>query len=384
MYLDNYLDDITLEYLLKYLEYKKWNIDNEFPNKNLILLEKEYDDDIYTITIPAKETFKYFKRKLNLSIELLSELDEISKDDLLKDIIFYNKNCKNNDLITSKDRLSIRIKSPISEDGSLPLDYATSVVTGIKKLLTSAIYIEKNSPTPVLSSNYNYKTIAGELKNYKFAQSEYGSYIFNIDIESATDTTQISFDFDNKNFITPSRKVIRRIQNGIYDIQNKKLEEVCENSYKKGLNANMCDAILDFKNSEIPVIVESKIKWDSTLPIPDDIKDTICIKDSDFDVLDLISKKYKEKNIEKMTLEGFIIEMHNNENANSSRRITRYIIMITYINEAPHKVKLYLNEYDYRLACDAHRKGSMISVEGLVIPKSKNYVLEDYINFKVL
>ncbi|EGT3616143.1 hypothetical protein FHH43_07850 [Clostridium perfringens] len=385
MYLDNYLDYITLDSLLRYLEYKEWNINNDFPNKNLILLEKKYDaDDVYTITLPAKETLKDFKRRLTFAIESLAELDEISKNDLLKDIIFYSKNLKKNESIVSKDRLSIRIKSDISEDGSLPLDYASSVVNGIKKLLTSAIYIEKNTPIPVLDSSHNLKTIDGDLKNYKFAQSEYGSYIFNIDIESVSDTAQLSFDFENNDFITPSRKVIRRIQNGIYDIQNKKIEEIYINGYEKGLNANMCDAILEFNNIDSPVIIESKIKWDSSLPIPKDIKDTIYIRKDDFSVFDSISKRYKEKTVEKMTLEGFIIEMHNNENTGKTKRVTRYIVIITNIESSLKKVKLYLNEDDYNLACNAHREKKLVSVEGFVIPKSKNYILEDYMNFKIL
>ncbi|WP_294174665.1 hypothetical protein [uncultured Clostridium sp.] len=400
MFTSHFLDinNIKLKSVKNYLEYNGWQHDNEFPNKKLLVYRKKYDNELLKLTIPASDKFSdYSKRLINL-VELLSEIENVSESQILNGIIDLDSiiEMKERKLAIpkgSKDRLSFRIISKESENGSLPLAYTESILSGIKKLILSAIYTEKYSATPVLESNY--KNLYSELSQYRMAQTDVGSFIINIDI-SLDDAKfmQLGFDTDNDDSYatTNSRKIIRRIQNGIDDIcksqhSSSDLQEIISNSYKKGLNANMCDAILEFKNSIDDVIVESKVEWAKELPEPKNVNKLVTIKNEDFIIFETISRKYKEQEIKNIEVTGMIVEMYNSftdKNLTLSKRPTRYIVIAGLINNSLKKVKVYINEDDYRIACKAHSNQNIISLTGIVKTNSKQLVIKDYSNFTII
>ena len=122
-------------------------------------------------------------------------------------------------------------------------EYGANIVEGIKRLILATIFNEEN-PQPYffrVSKNSHEK-----LFRYKLAQTNIGSYIFNIEIDSDTNEQLIINDNGEVEILSEERRVIRRIQNGISNIKENDIEILSENGYKKGLNANMCDALLNF------------------------------------------------------------------------------------------------------------------------------------------
>lgn len=390
--------EIKLEAVIKYLNSKSWKHDNDFPNKKLLVYKKFYKNEILTLTIPAKDTFSDYKKRLINLIDSLSNIENISQYEIINDLQLINNTIllKEKKLSIPKgahDRLSFRIISEESKDGSLPLAYSESVISGIKKLILSAIYSERNSPVPV--ADINVKNLYSELGQYKLAQTAIGSYVFNIDI-SLEDSQFMQLDFDTESdepfATTRSRKIIRRIQNGISEICNKSitptnLDELSVNGYKRGLNANMCDAILEFKKISPDVCIESSVKWSKELPAPKNVKEKVQISNDDFIIFETLSKKYKEKELKEITTQGIIIEMHNSFSdgeINISKRPRRYITIAAIVNNSISKIKIHLDEKDYSLACNAHSTNSTISITGTVIEKNNYLEINKYSNFLVL
>ena len=164
---------IDLNKLTNYLKLNNWKQDINFPNKNLLVFHKKYDDEEFDIVIPSQEKFKDFKLRLKDCINALSILEDKS------DSIIVNEILKN--YTSTKDILSIRLISKTSENGTLPLQTANNVIHGIKKLITSAISNE-NTPKPhIIGSNKDY---ISSIDNYNLAQTSVGSYIFNIEIKN--------------------------------------------------------------------------------------------------------------------------------------------------------------------------------------------------------
>jgi hypothetical protein len=387
------LDNITLHMLSNYLIHNNWNIDTTFKNKKLLLFKKYFDDDIFSIAIPSNEKFTDYKKRLEESINMLSELNDTTPDFIINDINNYNNKVtllsrKNSCLKGSNDKLSFRIISEISNTGSIPFDYATNVVDGLKRLLLSAIYAESN-PLPYINSSN--KNSAIELSKYKFAQTDLGSFIFNIEIDLDSYNTQLAWDqyenelYNDDNYTVPTRKVIKRIQNGIQSvstaISNNTIEELYSDGYINGLNANMCDAILNFKHSLYEIDIESTVTWSNSLPIPTGIVQRTIIKDNDFKAIDYISKKYKEREISIVQISGIIINLHNSFDENN--RFDRYIIIDTLIENKKRKVKIPLNSFDYSKACEAHRTKSTVSVNGQLDKIGRYWTLISYENFIV-
>lgn len=392
------LSEIKLESVTKYLNFKAWKHDNDFPNKKLLLYKKVHENEVFTLTIPAKDTFSDYKRRLVNLIDSLSDIENIPKDKIIYDLQAINDTILINERKLAipkgaRDRLSFRIISEESKNGSLPLAYSESVISGIKKLILSAIYSEKNSPLPVVDTNF--KNLYHELSQYKLAQTDVGSYIFNIDVSlEDSQFMQLGFDTDSDdNYATTrSRKIIRRIQNGISDICNESLnatdlKELSLNGYKKGLNANMCDAILEFKKISPDVCIESSVQWSNDLPAPRNVKDKVRISYNDFITFETLSKKYKERELKEITTEGIIIEMYNSFSdgeINISKRPRRYITIAAIIDNSLTKIKIHLDEKDYILACKAHSTHNTVVVTGQVEKKSTYLEINKYSNFSII
>lgn len=390
--------EIKLEAVIKYLNFKSWKHDNNFPNKKLLVYKKFYENEILTLTIPSKDTFSDYKRRLVNLIDSLSNIEDIPRSEIINDLQTINNDIllKERKLSIPKDahdRLSFRIISEESKNGSLPLAYSESVISGIKKLILSAIYSEKNSPVPV--ADISWKNLYPELGQYKLAQTAIGSYVFNIDISlEDAQFMQLAFDTESDEpfATTRSRKIIKRIQNGISEICDESitptnLNELSINGYKKGLNANMCDAILEFKKISPDVCVETSVKWSTALPAPKNVKEKVKISNDDFIIFETLSKKYKEKELKEITTQGIIIEMHNSfsdGDINISKRPRRYITIAAIVDNSISKIKIHLDEKDYSLACNAHSTNSTVSVTGAVTEKSNYLEINKYSNFSIL
>src|SRR5690606_20327439 len=81
-------------------------------------------------------------------IESLSILEDRPYEDIISDIIN-----------PSVDRLQVRVVSSLSKDGTLPLGYASKLISGLKDLLVAAACVEEN-PLPfykrATQNAYNY------------------------------------------------------------------------------------------------------------------------------------------------------------------------------------------------------------------------------------
>ncbi|CBZ04180.1 hypothetical protein EXM98_04310 [Clostridium botulinum] len=366
------LNNIAIENLIKYLQNKGWKINNEFPNKKLIVFERNFDEELFTITIPINEGFKDYIPRVNDAIILLRELENRDVNNILEDIL----NINNIKIKNKKDKLSFRIISELSENGTLPLDYGYNIIDGLKKLILSAIYIEDMPRPYFLKANKNsYES----LSKFKLAQTNVGSYVFNIEIDN-DECCKLKYD-ENGNIenILESRKVIKRIQNGINDVidatQQGKIDKLYEDGYKKGLNANMCDAILNFKYKDYEVKIESTVKWADTLPKPDDILQKVILKNTDFYTMKKLSEKYKETDVKCERLIGRIVTLNNAPNSK------RNIIIECTIDKKLKHVKIFLDKEDYEKACEFHKKNQAITIIGEISKEGRTWMLYNYDNF---
>lgn len=362
---------IDLNKLTNYLKLNNWKQDINFPNKNLLVFHKKYDDEEFDIVIPSQEKFKDFKLRLKDCINALSILEDKS------DSIIVNEILKN--YTSTKDILSIRLISKTSENGTLPLQTANNVIHGIKKLITSAISNE-NTPKPhIIGSNKDY---ISSIDNYNLAQTSVGSYIFNIEIKNDNKyqiyTTQ---DGDIVN-IPKERRVISRIQTGINEIinakyNNEKYNELLQNGYKKGLNANMCDALLEFRENDDTLEVETYITWGNNEFIPNNIPRSVTLKSKDFSILSSLSDIYKNIDPEKAELKGFIIGLFH-------EKTKREITLRAKYKRSNKNFKIEINEDDYKICCKAHAEEKQISIKGELLKIGKYTYLKNYSNLVIL
>lgn len=362
--------------LVKYLEEKQWKEKLDFPNNKVRVFEKAYEDDEYTIVLPRKQEYKDYKKRLEAAIETISELEEIGFEEITKQIHQSNNSKVIN--INKKDKINFRIISNEVEDGTMPIEYAANVVEGMKKLVASSIYTEKTRRKHFLQAG---KLL--ELSNYRLGQSKVGSYIFTLEVDIYSKQVQMKLG-DEVDELDDSRKVIRRIQNGLSQIANAKnekdIDRLMEKGFVDGLNANMCEAILKLKNAD-NMKLETTIEWADNVVKPKGIVEKVTLTNKDFYLIQGLIEKYKEEPSKIIELEGYVYALHNKEKGHGEER---YIMLSAEVDGKNRSIKIDLSAEDYYLACEAHSRTSKVKVKGEIDSIGKNLTLYNYSEFIIL
>lgn len=375
----NDLNGITIMDFAKYLGFKGFKRRKDFKNENLFayrkILENGHNLDI---VIPSREDFIDYYKRLQESIEILSKLEGKSILSVIEEIRKPNV-----------DKLQIRVISDFSEEGAIPLSYAATFVSALKDLIVASACAEE-IPEPFY--NRALKRATDYADTVRFGQTRKGSFVATIESDvPVSNFTQLSIaGTESENQQMPfSRRVIQRIQFGVSQIENAILnggvEELLENGYKTGLNANMCDALLKLKAGTGNMKFEYRVDWSPVLPAPKNISEKVTIERNGLDFIRTLAEKYRGSiESKKILIEGTVVGLSAEdieEDNEGDRKVTVKVINNT---QNIKKVKLNMTVEDYKKACDAHKDGLFIRVEGILEREGKQWVLSGVENFKII
>lgn len=279
-------------------------------------------------------------------------------------------------------RLEFRVKSNISDDGKLPLGYATSCIEGLKDLVLYAACAEKNAQPLCLRATSDANKV---VNNFKLAQTDVGSFVINIDIQVVDeDNEQLEFEGIGELDASDEHKIVKRIYKGLSQVVKEEdaLENIIQDAYKTGITANMCDAFLKMMPKQQSVEIDTTFRYASAITNKTDEIDKVFIKNDHFYVMDEISKFYhNNEEIQDACIRGIIKTL---ETANR-KRYKEKEIKILFIHEGKYRTVLVeLLEEDHKLACDAFRDEKEVEVYGELDMSKKLWRLRNYKSFKVL
>lgn len=364
------LNNITAASLEKYLLLKDWSRDYDFPNKKLMVFSLKDE----SLVIPASETYKDFYMVLPRVIESLSEIYDKTISDVIKEIMssYY-------------DLLQFRIKSEVSNDGELPLVYASNCIEGLKELVLYSACAEVNAEAVCLRATNSAKQI---LDHFRLAQTEVGSFVINIDIRV--------MDEENEQFLLPGcqpdfpleHKVVRRIGRAIHQIDEivrgkSQMDEVLPTAYEAGITANMCDALMKLKPQNADVEIETKIRYASVLSQRVDDVESVQIRGNHFYVIDEISKRYRDIDHQKETLiKGTVVSVEKKKIAQC--RYKRKISILSFLDGQYRVIKAELDEESFKDACDALRDEREVEIGGIIDMSTKKWCMKEIKSFRVI
>jgi len=366
---------VSLSSISKYLECNGWEIDNSCQNKNVIVFGSE---DGCTIVLPSRESFIDFYPKIVDAINTLSVLENRDVDDILNDII-------NLDV----DILELRIVSEFAKKGSIPLKFAADFVSGIKNLVISSACTEEN-PRPYYINPTQSSLSYGDI--FRFGQTNIGSFIITIEsspiIGDCGLQIKVNDDCTLSEDIPFQRRIMRRIQKALYQVEHfsdhANIDEFIKTAFEDGINANMCDAILDLKTVDESVTIESCFKLSKLVRSCDNIPERIVLSNNSFHIIEAISKAYRDiRKTEEVTIEGKIRSLTVGNIANSEN-VNGYVTIQFEYEGKKRNVKTYLEGDDYKVACDAHKDQRKITVKGILDKTSKSWYLDLPRNFRIV
>ncbi len=371
---------IELNKVIRYLLQNGWQHNKEFQNKKLYVFYKFFNDDRKTdrnttIVLPAKETYADYESRLNDALEALSILENRDISEIVNDVITPNR-----------DKLEMRIVSKFSEDGTIPLSYASKLIQGLRNLIVSAAYTEEN-PRPFFRKPSFRARKYGE--SFKLGQTKIGSYVVNIESNSLENEDMEIYIGESALTAAPfSRRIIQRIHQSMIQVKkfnqpNYQLENYLKDGYLVGLNANICESLLALYNEDESIKLETKIKYSMYFPPQiQDLPDCISLNKEDYHIIKMIAEAFREQEQEIMSIEGKISKLSTREDLESS---AYGVITIDYMEDnSKRSVRVELDEDQYKIACDAHKMGKNIQVVGVLDFSKKSWEIVDLQKFNIL
>ena len=371
------LKGITSASIEKYLVFTGWERDKSFANPRLWVFYNKADPE-FRLAVPGNENSKDYYYKLYDIIETLSSYSGRS----LEEIIAGMK-------CAYTDRIQFRIISSITEEGKIPLSYANQCIEGLKDLVLYAACAEENAK-PVCMRTYAHAR--GSLDKFQFAQTEHGSFVFNIDVRVADEENEQDYLPEVINELPESseHKIVKRIQTAIQQIDSavKRTETIgnlVTSAYQDGITANMCDALYKLKpegTAEIQVETTFRFAEAITQTVPE--PSVTMLETMHFMVADEISKRYKDRNlIEDVVLTG-TIKMLTKENNPDSEEIENTVRLVTKIDKQTRSISVHLSANDHKMACDAYRDDLEVEIAGTLDKSQSRWFFTEVTSFKVI
>lgn len=156
-------------------------------------------------------------------------------------------------------------------------------------------------------------------------------------------------------------------------------QDLIENGYSEGINANICDALLSLYDEKVAVKLESKIKYSRVIENEEELPNFITLNSSDYYTIKRIAEALRAERLEDINIEGYIAKL------SSDSELSHGIISIvtTYENKK-HTIKVSLDEMDYKNACDAHKNKNQVEIIGIIDRSGKIWEVIDLKEFKIL
>lgn len=326
------------------------------------------DDHTYLeLLVPLNESYRDYSHVINSIIDNISIFEDRSFEDVLSQILIL-ADCLKTKIIEARK-------------GMIPLNQGVSLYQGLLDLIIYSAGAEFEPPAkkrhPRKSGNaikYAESSLMG--------QSELGSYVANIFIPLPRPNTEFSWTITEPF----PRKVVLRILRGLEDLTDSILENSPDpiiDNYSRGLNAGMCEALLNI----IDAGIGNRVLLDAALePLylpPEDISTEFTLSYSD--------KRFLAEAMDALIKEDPIVEERAffgyPEILASPQEVEKGTIKLKSFDIERNKtitIKIELNKPDYQKAYDAHGGKKFIRIKGILLNIRGRWHLEDPQELEVL
>lgn len=258
---------------------------------------------------------------------------------------------------------------------------APEVVTALRDLMTySAAGEDKPRPYFAKATSAGRKHAARCLFGHTFR----GSFGFTVESPLPVGTGPL---FSAEEVDRPfARRVMERIGRGIVAVtsaaRTERIDELVA-GYQTGLNANMCEAILQIADvvhqSELRVSMSWSPEWPALAELVDFQPTTLDSRS--YRCLESVASELRpHEEEESTTLCGRVVLLRSEE-APSEDDLGEHEVVI--VSSSQLRVYAALNAADYRSACEAHVNGCDVCVDGQLVHRGKHWHLISPANFSI-
>lgn len=371
------LKGITALSIEKYLTVTGWIRDPDFPNPKMMIFSPVKDPS-FRLAVPSDERSRDFYVRLYDIILCLSDYQEKP----VSEIINAMKSA-------FTDRIQFRIITEATELGKIPLSYAAQCIDGLKDLVLYAACAEEKAQKVCARTCNSAKQ---RLDKFQFAQTEYGSFVFNVDVpvvEAENEPSVIS-GFEYSLPPSPEHDVVVRIQKAIAQVdsvvqRDHRLGDIIDTAYEDGITANMCDALVKLNPKNVGDIeIETTFRYAEAITRSDSKPIKSVINPQHFAYYQEISQCYKDSTVViDIALTGMIKRLSKKPTSDENPQ-KDLVTILAKVDKRYHSIKLHLSKSDHEKACNAYRDDREVTVEGTLDKSQKNWIFSRVTRFDVL
>lgn len=360
------LDILSLDDFIAYLKKTGWKRVQYLDDRMIVFANPVNDvERPVLVALPASRTLSDFYRRLEDAVNRLAEVEQTSPDNIIQRI-----------QSAGNDTIYMRLSLPPYSFPSLEVIF--HFLQGLRNLVVYSACMEREKRHYF---EQPFKEGREQAQHFQFGQTFRGSFGFTI--ESPVEPQSV--DLWGNAYPPLQRRVIERITRGLLSLkraeQKHSSEEISQN-FESGLNANMCNAVIDMLKEIENIEVEYSVRWSPRLePSPD-------IAEIDPILLGRAATYYLQEAASHMeeiaytgfegvrTVRGRIIELTSDSQSKGTVEISA---------EGIGKVRFSLGLKEYQIACNAHRDRRTVSAKGTLTREKRRgpWTLVSPSDFKV-
>ena len=365
------VEQVNIQNLKNYLEDRGWK-EEPFGRAELLkfkspqpIQEREYLE----VLIPSKKELVDYNRVLEIAVDCISAFEERDFEDVLSQILFFG------------DLLKVRIPTPKTKIGSIPINQGILLYKSVYDLLVYSACAELNLQK---SFSRRFKEAIESVETYRIGQSQYGSFVANIHCQLyRPEKPQIDLE---GNVTSPpfERGTILRVLRGIKNVEDsirKESPDPIVDNYSIGLNANMCDTLVDIVRIGLGNTLNISVNLEPMWPIPSDIHTDISLQPSAEGYLIEAAEILKgETPKEKRELIGHVFQLRKKPPEKEN------IVRIITLDEEGEAIPVTIKPDDdsYHLAIDAHKDQKRIRVTGILEKIGRSWYLNEPTGIEII
>ena len=345
------IEQVNISNLKNYLKDRGW-IEESYGREEVFKFKSPrplYESKYIEVLIPSQENLIDYNRIVEIAIDTISAFENRNLEDVLSQVLNFG------------DLLKFQISTPKTKTGNIPIDDGITLYKNISDLLIYSACAEISLQKSYLRK---LKSAVNFIETCQIGQSQYGSFVANI--HCTLERPRYLNKEINRKFTPLGRKTVLRILIGINNIKDSIREDTPEpiiNNYSKGLNANMCDTLIEIidigNSSDINIATSLEPVWEIPENIITDLSITPYAKAYLMEASDKLRGETPE---EKRELEGYVYQLTRrpNEEDNTIR------LLAFDEDKEVLPVTIKLDAESYNLALKAHEKSDLIRITGIL------------------
>jgi len=367
------IKQVSISNLKNYLKDRGWN-EEPFRREELLKYKSPrpfHADRYMEVFIPSHDEISQedlidYKRTVEIAIDSISSFEKRSFEDVLSQILNFG------------DILKIQISTPKTKKGIIPIIDGINLYQGLYDLLAYSACAEISSPKKSFLTKL--RRAVDFVETCQIGQSQYGSFVANIQCQ--LERPRYLNQEANRSFMPIGRKAILRILRGIKNINDAIQEQTPEpiiKNYSEGLNANMCDTLIDIidigQNTDIKISTSLEPVWE----IPETIITDMSVTPYAKGYLVEASRSLRSESLiqenpeERCELKGYVFQLKKRPDEDE-----RTIRILTIDDDGEFlPVVIKLDEDTYRSALHAHENSNLIKITGVLKKIGRTWILDD-------